>query len=231
LKRLLLLVFVGFYLAVPAQDKVVARTKPPAPSFFLTTIPIRAVLRDYNIGFSKRIGWSHTFECRIGYVHHNKILDEYYSGWFTSTEMKFSGPSIYFQLNKWKYTLEQKRYYWGMIVGYRYLSYTDQKMWMGGIGGSSVAEELQLSQWRNDLILMCSIGFNSTKFTTTEIAIGLRVMQTHTHAIDTRFHPSYMTPAEYEAYKVDEFAELPNSKGLTLGPLIRVTSRVGWFGW
>lgn len=213
-----------------AQD-VGARVKPPAPGFFLTTIPIRCVLRDYNIGFAKRIGWHHTLEMRVGYVHKNDFLHEYYEGWLTSTEMHFRGPSVYFQLNKWIYNKNQQRYYVGLIAGYRYLSYHDKSLWKGGMGGSSFEEEPVLSQWRNDLLILGAIGFNSTRVTTTEISIGIRVMHTYTNVVDTRFHPANMTTEEYDSYRANQVNSIPNAQGITLAPLIRITSRVGWFGW
>ena len=223
----MLLLSPGFVFAQSESD----RTKPPAPEFFLTTIPVRTVLRDINVGFAHRIDFFHTIEVRLGWVHPNKVLHNVYEGWFTSTEMHYQGPSVYFQLCKWSFGKTGKYKYLGANLGYRYLWYYDKGMWMGGMGGSSFAESITLSQWRNDIFLLGSYGLGTTKLTCAEISIGLHITYTHTNVSDTRFHFPDLTAEEYEDYKRSTADGILFSEGWGIFPVIRFTSRLGWFSW
>lgn len=213
-----------------AQDEP-GRTKPPAPQSFITTIPVRCILRDYNIGYGHALDSYHTIEYRVGWVHRNNLLHEYYEGWFTSSEMRFHGPSVYVQWNKWDYTKSQKRWYWGIIGGYRYLWHHESGLWMGGMGGSSFAESLTISQWRNDLLALFTIGIQTTKISTIEFSVGARVSNTHTHVDDTRFHIVGQTPEEYEAYRKAQTSTVPYGTGFSILPVVRLSSRFGKFNW
>lgn len=147
-----------------------------------------------------------------------------------SPEMKFQGPSIYGQLNRWSYNKNLKRTFKGLIVGYRYVWYYNKELRMGGIGGNSDAESPTLSQWRNDLYLLFSWGIQTSRITTTEITIGARIMYTHTHVIDTKFHNAD-PPDQYEEYKDKVRDDIPNAEGIGIAPVLRITSRFGWFEW
>lgn len=211
-----------------AQDGAIIADSP-APSSMFTTIPVRCILNDWNIGYAKRLGEQYTLETRVGWVHRNNFLDEYYVGMLTSTSMKFHGPSVYFQLNKWHSGKKERNWFYGIIAGYRYLWYHDKSVWMGGMGGSSFAENLELSQWRNDVLLLGTIGIRTTRISSTEISLGARMSFTHTHDIDTRFHPVNMSPEEYEAYKDGAFAALPGAEGVSFTAVVRISSRFGRF--
>lgn len=208
-----------------------ARTKPPAPKFFLTTIPVRLALRDLNIGFAHRIGWTHTLEGRVGWVHPNNVLHKYYSRWLTSTEMRFQGPSVYFQMNKWGYNKKMKHTYLGIIAGYRYLWFTDQRMAIHDGDGNSDDEELTLSQWRNDVLLLGAVGFSTSRFSMTEISFGFRFMFTHSNVSDTKFYDPDWSQEEYSTYVAQTVDKIPNDEGFTVSPIIRITSRIGWVRW
>ena len=203
-----------------------------APRIAITTIPVRLTFRDINLGVAFRIRESQTLEVRLGWVHANKFLHRnLYEPGFTSTEMNYHGASVYFQWNKWRISRAGKPCYFGIIGGYRYLFYTDKSMWMGGFGGSSDAEELLLSQWRNDIFILGSLGLKTSKNSTAEVSAGVRVNYTHTNVVDTRFHPVFITAQEYEEYKRNSINGLPYSKGWGILPVIRFTSRIGWFSW
>lgn len=199
-----------------------------APRIAITTIPVRLTFRDINLGVAFRVSESETFETRLGWVHANKVLHNVYEGMFTSTEMLYSGPSVYFQWNKWKLSGKGKKVYWGIIGGYRYLSFTDKNMWMGGLGGSSFAESLTLSQWRNDILLLFTKGLQTSKWTTFEISGGLRISCTHTNVSNTRFHFDPYGSEAYEDYKRRAANDLLFSEGLGVLPVVRITSRIGW---
>ena len=231
MRKILLLTVLFLTCVLSAQDKGNGRTKPPAPENFITTIPVRSVLRDVNIGYGFALDPYHTIEYRIGWVHRNRILHEYYEGWLTSTEMHFRGPSFYVQLNKWKYRANTKRRYWGVSAGYRYLYYHQESLWLGGLGGSTTAERPVLSQWRNDLLLLGSFGLQTSRISTLEFSLGVRVLHTYTHVHDTRFHPINMTGEEYDAYRASQVIEVPYSKGFGIQPVARVTLHVGIFTW
>jgi hypothetical protein len=224
------LIFCFFSFCAHAQEES-DRTKPPAPEYFLTTIPVRLALRDLNIGFAHRTSLKATIEARIGWVHGNKILHNVYEGMFTSTEMLYKGPSVYFQWNKWKVSAKGKHVYWELVAGYRYLWYTDQNMWMGGLGGSSYAESLTLSQWRNDVLVLFTKGMQTSKWSTFEISAGLRISYAHTNVVDTRFHLDPYGSQAYEDYKASTTKNLPYSEGFGICPIVRVTSRIGMFSW
>lgn len=215
---------------ISAQDEP-ARTKPPAPQNYLTTILLRSILWDYNIGYAHRLDPQHTLEYRAGWVHRNNIIHEYYEKWLTSPEMLFHGPSFYVQWNQWKYTPGMPRWYWGLIGGYRYQWHHDNGLSLAGTGGSSFAEDLTISQWRNDFLALFTIGFQTSKVSTFEISAGARLSFTHTHIGDTRFHPVNMTPAEYDAYRAGMVSKVPNGEGVSIVPLLRVSSRLGFFNW
>jgi hypothetical protein len=201
-----------------------------APRAYFTVIPIRLIFRDLNLGAAIRIQETKTVELRLGWVHSNRWLHHnLYEPAATSTEMNYSGPSVYFQFNKWRKGKADRLSYVGFIAGYRYLYYTDKTMWMGGFGGSSYDEELLLSQWRNDIFLLGTIGFKSSKISTAEVSIGIRINCTHTNVVDTKFHFTYLSPQEYEQYKASAVEELPYSEGWGVLPVIRFTSRLGWF--
>jgi hypothetical protein len=208
------------------------RTVPPAPKFFTTTIPVRCLFRDYNIGMGWRAGATNTIEVRAGWMHHNYLLHEnLYEGWFTSTEMLFHGPSLYAQANRWKMKKSGKRTYVGLIAGYRYLWFHDEGMWMGGMGGSSFAESITLSQWRNDVLLLVSKGWQTSKVSTFEVSVGVRLMFTHTNVTDTRFHFDPYGSEAYENYKRSVGNDLLFSEGFGILPLVRFSSRLGKFEW
>lgn len=229
MKNSIILLLLFHALSVSAQDD--DRTPRVAPSFSLTTIPVRCILRDWNIGMTKSLNVKQTVEVRIGYVHHNNLLHRYYEEWLTSTEMRFKGPSVYFQWNFWRMTSHNKHWYFGPIVGYRYLWYNQESLWLGGTGGSSFAEEPVLSQWRNDLILLFAVGRMSTKVTCTEVSLGGRVSQTHTFVNDTRFHPAGQSAEEYEQYKNSVKSQVPDAEGFSIWPVVRITTRIGKFEW
>jgi hypothetical protein len=222
--------FVLQVLALNAQ-KATDRTEPPVPKIFITTIPWRCVLNDYSIGYGIPLSSRHTIEYRVGWVHRNDLLHRYYEELLTSTDMRFRGPSFYVQLNKWNYTKNLRRYFWGAIAGYRYTYYHDQTLWLGGTGGSSFVEQPLLSQWRNEVYLLGSLGIQTTRFTTIEISLGVRMMHTHTHVGDTRFHPDNMTTEEYDAYRAGQVSDIPYSQGFGIQPVLRVSSRLGYFKW
>lgn len=218
---------------VQAQEQS-DRNKPPAPEFGLSTIIIRDVLRDYNIGFMQRIGWHHTLEARIGWVHPNRIVSKYYEQYLLSTDWKFSGPSFYVQLNKWKYSFllkKQRQCFFGVYAGYRYMFYTNRKMPMGGKDHSELDEELTLSQWRNDVLVLGSIGLRLSKYSTSEISLGVCFSWTHSHLIDTRFHPYAQGTLQDETYRRAQLNRLPGAEGFSVLPVLRVSSRIGWFSW
>jgi hypothetical protein len=200
-----------------------------APRYFITTIPVRVILSDFNIGAGKRITPDQTLELRLGYVHRNNLLHPYYEGWLTSAEMRFHGPSVYVQWNKWKRTKKKRQWYWGLIAGYRYLWYHDEALWLGGTGGSSFDEQLTLSQWRNDVLLLGTIGIRTTRITSTEISLGVRLSHTYTHVGDTRFHPSNMTQAEYDQYRGGQVSNVPYASGFSILPVLRLSTRIGKF--
>jgi hypothetical protein len=190
------------------------------------------MFRDINLGVAFRVRESQSFEVRLGWVHANKFLHRnLYEPGFTSTEMNYHGASVYFQWNKWRLSRSGKPCYFGIIVGYRYLFYTDKSMWMGGFEDSSDAEELLLSQWRNDIFILGSLGLKTSKNSTAEVSAGVRVNYTHTNVVDTRFHPVFVTAQEYEEYKRNSINGLPYSEGWGILPVIRFTSRIGWFSW
>lgn len=209
------------------------RTKPPAPEFFLTTIPIRCVLRDYNIGFAQRIGWFHTVEVRIGWVHADKPLHERYERWLSSTEMLFKGPSFYLQYNKWRVNKKMKHTFWGVIAGYRYLFYEDRNFHIYDGDGRSYDDDITLSQWRNELLLMGTIGIRTTKISMSEISIGFRCMFTHTNVSASRIATQFpdQSQATFDTYIASRLEKIPNNEGFSILPMIRITSRFGWFGW
>jgi hypothetical protein len=100
---------------------------------------------------------------------------------------------------------------------------------MGGFGGSSYDEQLLLSQWRNDVFLLGTIGFKSSRISTAEVSLGVRINYTHTNVVDTKFHFAYLSPQEYEQYKASAVEDLSYSEGWGVLPVIRFTSRLGWF--
>ncbi len=230
MRRVLLVFGVLISLCNYAQDST-RRTAAPAPKSFLSTIPARSILSDYNIGYAHSISSKYTLEYRIGWVHRNNILHEYYEGWFTSTDCRFHGPSFYLQLNKWNYMKSMRRYYWGIITGYRYTWYYEKSLWLGGNSGSSFEERPVLSQWRNGIYVLGTLGIQTTRVSTFEISVGIRVMQTYTHVSDTRFHPQYMTPEEYDEYRVSLITEIPYAMGWGIQPVFRISSRLGLFEW
>lgn len=202
------------------------------PRIAITTIPVRLTFRDINLGVAFRVREAQTFEARLGWVHANKFLHSMlYEPGFTSTEMNYHGASVYFQWNEWSRSRSGKPRYFGIIAGYRYLYYTDKAIWMGGYGGSSYAEELLLSQWRNDIFLLGSFGVKTSSRSTAEVSLGLRINYTHTNVVDTKFHFPNMSAEEYEEYKRNTVQDLRYSEGWGLLPVIRFTSRIGWFSW
>ena len=229
MKKILFIIPVFFAFGIKAQDTEM--NDLAGPKQFVTTIPVRCIMRDANIGYGFALTPRHTLEFRGGFVHRNLFLHEYYEKWLASTEMNFAGPSLYVQLNKWETAGTKNRYYWGIIAGYRYLSYHDRSIRLTESRLSSISEEVKLSQWRNDFLLLFTIGYGTTKVSTSEISLGFRVMQTHTHVVDTRYHADGMTEEEYDDYKSDLLDEIPNSRGITIGPILRITSRFGWFSW
>jgi hypothetical protein len=230
LKRFFVLSLFAIPLFAGAQNYSES-SESPAPSSSITVIPARFLLWDFNIGYAKSIDDYRTLEFRLGYVHRNNVLHEYYEGFLTSTDMHFHGPSFYFQMNKWRYSKAGARHFFGVITGYRYLWYQQESLWLGGWGGSSFAEWPVLSQWRNELLLLGTFGWRSSRFSTTEISIGIRIMQTHTHVDDTRFHPTYMTAEEYDRYRAGQINSIPNAEGITAWPLLRLTTHIGKFKW
>jgi|GEM_PF-1304902 len=224
----LVLIFLMKNVKANSSDSVISTV----PRISITTIPVRLIFRDINLGVAIRINDSQTFETRLGWVHDNKYLHRMlYEPAFTSTEMNYRGPSVYFQWNKWKTARSGKSFYFGFIAGYRYLFYTDKTMWMGGFGGSSYGEELLLSQWRNDIFLLGSMGLKTSKNSTGEVSVGIRVNYTHTNVVDTKFHPVFVVAEEYEEYKRNSINGSPYSEGWGILPVIRFTSRIGWFNW
>lgn len=216
-----------------AQDES-NRTTPPAPKSFFTTVLIRDILRDYNIGYAARLGPKHTLEARIGWVHQNKFVSKYTEKYLLSTDWKCQGPSFYVQLNKWKHgALFDKpvQWYYGVYTGYRYVYFIDGKMPLGGREHNETDEELTLSQWRNDILLLGSIGMKVSRYSTSEISLGFRVSWTHTNATATRFYPSPAGTAAYEAYKNEQVEKIPGAEGISIVPVLRFSSRLGWFNW
>jgi hypothetical protein len=210
------------------------RTSQPAPKSFFTTIVIRDILRDYNIGYATKIAPTHTIEARIGWVHRNRIVSRYYEQYLLSTDWKCQGPSFYVQLNKWKYGEAFSKpvvWFYGVYSGYRYVYFTDEKIPLGGRDHSESDEELTLSQWRNDILLLGSIGMKVSGYSTSEISLGVRLSWTHTNVSATRFYPSPAGTAEYETYKEEQAAKIPGAKGFSIVPVIRFSSRLGIFKW
>lgn len=159
------------------------------------------------------------------------MLHKHYNSWLNSSEMLFNGPSIYLQANKWRIDKKNRHTFTGIVVGYRYLFYTDKEFTVYDPDGRSYDEELTLSQWRNDLLFLISVGVGTTKFSMTEISIGARFMFTHTNVSATQrvtYFPSQEQYDEYIAYRMDQ---IPNDEGFNVMPIVRITSRVGWFQW
>lgn len=229
-KILLLSVFTGCCLFAVAQGT--GEIAPsPAPSFAITTIPIRNVLREYNIGIMKSIDAEHTLELNFGYVHkndfaHNVLLEP----WFTSPDMQFHGPSVGVQWNQWKFNPRGKRTYWGLIATYRYLWYHDRGLWKGGTGGSSFSELITLSQWRNEVQLLITKGWQTSRFTSFDFSAGIRLMYTHSNVSDTRFRFPDMDDAEYESYRAAQVNDVPFAEGFGVMPAVRITWKLGIFG-
>jgi hypothetical protein len=227
---ILLLIFLFVCTLVQAQDDPELK-KPPAPKLFLTTIPVRLALRDINVGFAHKIGGDRTVEYRLGWVHPNKLLHRYYAFWLTSTEMRYQGPSFYLQMNNWKANKKKKRIFQGVIVGYRYLWFTDQRMAIHDGDGFSDDEELTLSQWRSDILVLGTFGIGTTKFSMTEFSFGFRFMSTHSNVSDTKFYSPSWSEEEYANYIAQKVDEIPNDEGFTVAPIFRITSRIGWVIW
>lgn len=227
--RILLSFVLGMQIfSLKAQDDT-ERARLPAPEFFLTTIPIRCALRDINIGFAHRVGLHHTLETRIGWVHSNKVAHKYYERWLNSSEMLFKGPSVYFQVNRWLVNTKGRDIYFGLILGYRHLWYHDKNLLVSDPDGFSYSEEITLSQWRNDILILGSFGLGTTIFTTSEISIGVRLMDTHSHVTRTRNYYSGWTQQQYDEYISATLEKVPYAEGFGITPIIRITSRFGWF--
>ena len=153
--------------------------------------PIRMVFREIGAGYEFPIRESIGLEIRPGFIYPSKLLDEYYVAAASSPNMKFNGVSLISQTRFYKARKKGN----GLLnlnfsLGYRYLWYTDKALWMGGFGGSSFANELYLSQWRNDLILM--VGCGNARLTKKflheiEMNIGGRLSLLHTKVNDCRF--------------------------------------------
>lgn len=228
-KLLLLLIASGSFCRLAAQKE----GDPATPIYlkrFVSTIPIRCALRDLNIGYGQQVGSNYTLEGRAGWVYPNKILHEPYERWLTSTEMLFQGPSFYLQLNDWNLKKKRVNIFFGFIAGYRYLWYHDKNLYVADSDGASYSEELTLSQWRNDFLLLGSIGLATTKFTTSELSLGVRIMHTHTQ-ISATSRVNFANQELQGEYIASVLEKVPNDKGFGIMPLIRITSRFGWFDW
>lgn len=229
-----LLLIVMLCSAVDISAQTDDRTRSPVPQSFITTIPIRDILRDYNIGYAHRLGEHYTLEARAGWVHPNRIVSKYYEMYLISTDWKFNGASFYLQLNKWKYITflkKQRQVFYGWYAGYRYMYYIDAKMPLGGKDHSAQDEELTLSQWRDDILLFTTVGWRTSKFSTSELSIGFCVSFAHTHLVDTRFHPYATGTPEDENYRREQLDKVRGTQGFTMLPVIRFSSRVGYFNW
>jgi hypothetical protein len=233
INRVLLLIFLlGGVVEITAQES--DRTTP-APQFFVTTVVARNILRDYNIGYAHRIGSRYTLEARAGLVHPNRIVSRFHEKYLLSTDWKFKGASFYLQLNKWKYATirkKERQMFYGLYAGYRYVYFIDEPMPMGGTEHSDLDEELILSQWRNDIMLFGTVGIRTSKFTTTEISLGVCFSFAHTHLADTRFHPYPEGTPEYEGYRNDQLDQLRGgARAFSVLPVLRISSRFGYFRW
>lgn len=217
-------------LQLAAQDDT-EYNRPAAPEFAFTTIPVRCILRDINLGFAHRIGSVHTLEGRVGWVHPDHILHKYYNLWLNSSEMRFQGPSVYIQLNKWRINKIGRHIFLGCVAGYRYLWYEDKQLTVYDPDGRSYDEDITLSQWRNDFIVLGTIGITTTKFSMSEISVGLRFMFTHTHVSKTKNYYPGWTQQQYDEYVDATMDRVPNDEGFGMMPIIRITSRFGWFEW
>lgn len=219
---------------IAAQDDRQSRTVPPAPKAFVTTIVVRDIIRDYNIGFAKRIGWHHTAEVRLGWVHPNRIVSKYHEQYLLSTDWKFKGGSIYLQLNKWRFrTLlkKERQTFRGIYVGYRYMYFLDQQMPLGGPDHNEMDEVLTLSQWRNDFLVFATVGLRISKYSTSEISLGACVSWTHSNVSATKFYPFPEGTPQYESYRQEMTDKIRRTDGISIVPVLRVSSRIGYFRW
>lgn len=234
MKRLVLFVLlVTIVNAVGAQDRD-PDTRAVRPYASLTTIMIRDILRDYNLGYSFALDYKRTFEVRLGWVHPNRIVSRYYEKLFTSSDWKFKGPSIYLQMNTWQnggFREKQFSWFYGWYAGYRYVYHTDSQMPLGGRDHSETDEEITLSQWRNDVILCGSLGMRLSKFSTSEVSLGVCLSWTNTNVSATRFYPYPVGTPGYEQYKNAQMNKVLGADGFSIVPVLRVSSRFGWFSW
>jgi hypothetical protein len=166
----------------------------------------------------------------VGWVHPNKLLNRrFYNSWLNSSEMLFQGPSFYLQLNRWRIGKKGKPRYFGLILGYRYLSYRDKLFHVYDSDGRSYDRDLNLSQWRNDILVLGTFGIATTRFTMSEISLGVRLMFTHTRVNTIKNGLMTWTEEQNPSFVAATLDMMPYNEGFNMAPIIRITSRIGWF--
>lgn len=189
MKALLISVLIFISAGICAQDQTTIQIIPYTNCIRVN--PIRLAFREIGLGYEFPFRQSIGLEIRPGFFYPSKFLDEYFVGAASSPNMKFKGASLISKMRFYKAGKKENGLRnLNFSFGYRYLWFTDESLWMGGFGGSSFANELYLSQWRNDLILMIGKGnalISKNILNEFEMNIGARFSFLHTKVNDCRF--------------------------------------------
>lgn len=236
LKKFIFFLALHIYCFVSAQDTSqlsVANTRPYR--YAIRINPLRCAIREAAVGFEFGLNKNRSLEIRPGFIFPDKFLDGLYVGFASSPNMKYKGVSLMTETRFYTSSKENRQGYLSFLVGYRYMWYTDEWMWMGGLGGSSYANELYLSQWRNDLLLMVGKGsmrLNGPLLKEFELGAGFRLSYLHTKVNDCRFcHGSIVPPGSTVEETADKArGELRPSDGISgmLQVYMRYTIGMKW---
>lgn len=231
MKNFLIAVLIFFSAGLCAQDRLLVQLIPYKHAIRLN--PLRMAFREIGLGYEFPVRESIGLEIRPGYIYPSKFLDQYFVGAASSPNMKFKGVSLISQTRFYKAGKKENGLRnLNFSVGYRYLWYTDEYLWLGGFGGSSYANELYLSQWRNDLILMVGSGnarLSKKVLHEFEMNIGARFSLLHTKVNDCRFCHGVNVPpgstVEEQAEKARD--ELNPADGFSGMLLVALTYHIG----